>query len=51
MDYFVQNEEGAGLVEYALLILLIALACIAAITGFGASLRGTYQFIVNSWPP
>ena len=31
------DEEGASLVEYALLVALIALVCIAAITQFGGS--------------
>ena len=32
-----RDEEGASLVEYALLIALIAIVCIAAITQFGGS--------------
>ncbi|KAA0234467.1 MAG: hypothetical protein JJLCMIEE_02616 [Acidimicrobiales bacterium] len=34
------NERGASLVEYVLLVALIALVCISAITFFGSSNRG-----------
>ena len=33
----VKEERGASLVEYALLVALIALVCIAAMTYFGSS--------------
>jgi Flp pilus assembly pilin Flp len=32
-----QGDAGASLVEYALLVALIAIACIAAISFFGSS--------------
>jgi pilus assembly protein Flp/PilA len=31
------NDEGASLVEYALVLALIALVCVAAMTYFGSS--------------
>ena len=34
----IEENEGAGLAEYSLLLLLIALACIATITLLGISL-------------
>ena len=39
---FVKEEEGAGLIEYALLCALIALACIAAMTALGLSISGLF---------
>ena len=35
-----RGERGASLVEYVLLVSLIALVCISAITFFGSSNRG-----------
>jgi len=32
-----QSERGAGLAEYALLLTLIAVVCIAAVTGLGTA--------------
>jgi Flp pilus assembly pilin Flp len=34
----IKQNEGAGLAEYSLLLLLIALACIATVTLLGISL-------------
>ena len=44
------DETGQTLVEYALIILLIALAVIGAVTLFGGSLSNFYDYIVNSIP-
>ena len=44
------REEGQGLVEYALILLLIAMAVIGAITLFGDELLQTYQDITNAIP-
>jgi pilus assembly protein Flp/PilA len=35
---FVREEEGASLVEYGLLLALIAVVCIAAVTTLGTSI-------------
>ena len=35
---FVRDEEGASLVEYGLLLSLVAVVCIAAITLLGTSI-------------
>jgi Flp pilus assembly pilin Flp len=40
-----RSEEGQGLVEYALIIALVALAISIALGGFGTSLMGIYQNI------
>lgn len=40
-----QDEEGASMVEYALLVVLIALAAFLAVQYFGDSLSTTYSNI------
>ncbi len=35
---FIRDEEGASLVEYGLLLTLVAVVCIAAITLIGTSI-------------
>jgi pilus assembly protein Flp/PilA len=37
---FVQAEEGASLVEYGLLLALIAVVCIGAVSVLGVSISG-----------
>jgi pilus assembly protein Flp/PilA len=44
------GEEGQGLVEYSLIILLIALVVIIALTLFGQALANYYGSIVSAWP-
>jgi Flp pilus assembly pilin Flp len=39
------NERGANLVEYALLVTLIALVCVAAVAEFGANTREPFSSI------
>jgi pilus assembly protein Flp/PilA len=39
----VRDEEGASLVEYVLLVALIAVVCIAAITLLGQSARDKFN--------
>ncbi len=45
-----QREKGQGLVEYALLLLLIALIVLIALTVFGQTVSGLYSQVVSSWP-
>lgn len=40
---FWKDEEGAALVEYGLLVALIAVACIVAITATGTSISGLFD--------
>ena len=42
---FLRDEEGASLVEYALLIALIALACVVALTATGQSISDMFTRI------
>jgi pilus assembly protein Flp/PilA len=41
------DDRGASLVEYALLVALIALVCIAAVTAFGESTSASYSEAVS----
>ncbi len=42
---FVQGEEGATMVEYALMVALIAVVCIAAVTLLGGSASSKFSQI------
>ena len=44
-DFFTKKEEGASLVEYGLLVGLIAVVCIAAITTLGKTVSGYFVAI------
>ena len=39
----VRDEEGASLVEYVLLVALIAVVCIAAVTLLGQAAKGKFE--------
>ena len=43
-----QSQRGASLVEYALLMALIAIVCFAAMQFFGSSLSGRYDSVSSS---
>lgn len=45
----IAHEEGQGLVEYALIILLIALVVIGALGLFGTELRDLFQSVVGQF--
>jgi pilus assembly protein Flp/PilA len=42
---FIREEEGQDLIEYALLLGLIAIICITAITNVGTKISGTWTKI------
>lgn len=44
---FVKAEEGASLVEYGLLVGLIACVCIVAITGLGTAIDAMFVRLAN----
>ncbi len=44
--YLPETEEGQGLVEYGLIIALIAVVCIGALSALGGGVAGTLQSIV-----
>ena len=43
----IKNEKGAALVEYGMLVGLIALVCIAAVEALGIKIRDVFQAIVD----
>jgi pilus assembly protein Flp/PilA len=45
-----QDEEGQGLVEYALLLALIAVVCIGVITSLGTRVSETFDNIRDVLP-
>lgn len=45
---FGQTERGASLVEYVLLVSLIAVVCIVAIKALGNSAKGTFDKVGSS---
>jgi len=45
---FGENERGAALVEYALLLALIAVVCIVALTTLGGKASSKFTTIGNS---
>jgi pilus assembly protein Flp/PilA len=47
---FMPREEGQGLVEYALIILFIAIVVVAALLLFGPAVGNLYSTVVYSWP-
>ncbi|MGZ9252351.1 MAG: Flp family type IVb pilin [Candidatus Deferrimicrobiaceae bacterium] len=42
-----QDEEGQGLVEYALIIVLVAIAVMAILTTLGANVTAVFTTISN----
>jgi pilus assembly protein Flp/PilA len=47
---FLPREEGQGLVEYALIILFIAIVVVAIMLVFGPAVGNLYSMLVNEWP-
>ncbi|HJV35018.1 Flp family type IVb pilin [Geomonas sp.] len=45
---FLRDESGQGLVEYALILVLIAIVVIAAVKGIGSSANSTFTTISNT---
>jgi len=46
----IQNERGAALVEYALLLALIAVVCILAVKGIGTKANTAFTSVGNALP-
>ncbi len=44
---FRDDESGQNLVEYALVVVLIALAAITAMTGLGTSIGNAFNYIAT----
>jgi pilus assembly protein Flp/PilA len=45
---FLKNEDGPTAVEYAVMLSLIIVVCIAAITTLGSNANATYSFVGSS---
>jgi pilus assembly protein Flp/PilA len=45
---FVAREEGATMVEYGLMVALIAIACIGAVALVGGNLKGLFNSVAGS---
>jgi pilus assembly protein Flp/PilA len=45
---FVRHEEGATMVEYALMVALIAIVCIGTVTLLGTSLSDKFAAITSA---
>ena len=46
----VRDDAGQDLLEYALLVALIALVCVAAVMATGTSVQGVFNQIVAAFP-
>ena len=47
---FVRQDEGQDLLEYSLLVALIALVAVGAVTAAGGSVNGIFNNIVAALP-
>jgi pilus assembly protein Flp/PilA len=47
---FVREDEGAALLEYGMLVLLIAVLCIVAIKSIGTKVSNGFQAINSNLP-
>ncbi len=45
-----QAEEGQGLVEYSLILLLVSIAAVATVTLFGTALSAAFGIAVAAFP-
>ena len=45
---FVRNEDGQDLLEYALLVALIAIVAVGAVTAAGATVNGIFTQIAGA---
>lgn len=45
-----RKNEGATALEYGLLAMFIAGACVLAVTAFGVAVAALYERIVTQWP-
>lgn len=43
------REDGQGMAEYAIILLFVAVACVAAFTLFGGSVNTTVNSVINAF--
>jgi pilus assembly protein Flp/PilA len=48
---FLKQEDGPTAVEYAVMLALIVVVCIAAITTLGSNANSTFSFVASSVKP
>ena len=48
---FLKREDGPTAVEYAVMLALIVVVCIAAITSLGSNANSTFSFVGSSIAP
>ena len=46
---FIREEDGPTAVEYAIMLALIVLVCIASISVLGQTMKGTFEFISEAF--
>ena len=46
--FYTKHEKGASMVEYALLVMLIAMVALVAVALMGSELSGTYSEISSN---
>jgi len=51
MVSFLKKEDGPTAVEYAVMLALIIVVCIAAITALGSNANETFSFVGSSIKP
>ncbi len=49
--HFLKNEDGPTAVEYAVMLALIIVVCIAAITALGVNAGNTYTYVGTKVKP
>ena len=45
---FLSREEGQGMVEYALILVLVSIVVILVLTLMGGQIRNTFQDVTNA---
>jgi pilus assembly protein Flp/PilA len=51
MQNFLKKEDGPTAVEYAVMLALIVVVCIAAITALGSNTNSTFSFVGSALQP
>jgi Flp pilus assembly pilin Flp len=46
----IKQEDGAALVEYALILMLVATVLVTVVSTIGISVEGMFQSVVDKWP-
>lgn len=47
---FLNREEGQGLVEYGLILILVAIVIVAILTVLGPTIGNLYSRVIAEWP-